>query len=171
MRLHGLPGVQTGPPPWRAETAQLRARLGATGLQVLTAERQVQHTHQHLDLYVDGRPVTIPTDIGINRSAGFLSPVHTHDATGIIRVESPTVRDFTLGQFFDVWGVRFDARCVGGICDGSGRVLSVFLNGQPYTADPRTLVLAAHQEIAVAIGSQAQLPNPIPASYAFPAGL
>ncbi len=167
----GLPGIQAGQPPWGPETTQLRARLAAIGLQGLSAEGQVQHTHQHLDLYVDGRRVAVPPDIGISRSAGFLSPIHTHDATGIIHVESPSLRDFTLGQFFDVWGVRFDGHCVGGVCDGSGRVLSVFLNGQSYTGDPRSLVLAAHQEIVVAIGTAAQLPTPIPASYAFPAGL
>lgn len=166
-----LPGIQAGSPPWGAETAQLRARLSAIGLPALTGEGQAQHTHQHLDLYVDGREVAAPTDIGISRADGFLAPIHTHDATGIIHVESPVVRDFTLGVFFDVWGVRFDAHCVGGECDGSGRVLSVFVNGQQYTGDPRSLVLAAHQEIVVALGTGAELPNPIPASYAFPAGL
>jgi hypothetical protein len=167
----GLPGIQTGSPPWRAETAQLRARLTAIGLPALTGEGQGQHTHQHLDLYVDGRQVVIPTDIGINRTAAFLSPIHTHDSTGIIHVESPVVRTFTLGEFFDVWGVRFDGHCIGGVCDSNGRVLSVYLNGQPYTGDPRALALTAHEEIVVAIGTAAQLPNPIPASYAFPAGL
>ena len=167
----GLPGLQTGSPPWPAETTQLRARLTAIGLPALTAEGQVQHTHQHLDLYVDGRQVTIPADIGINRTVGFISPIHTHDATGIIHVESPVVRTFTLGELFDVWGVRFDGHCVGGACDGGGRALSVFLDGQPYAGDPRSLVLAAHEEIVVAIGTPAQLPNPIPATYAFPGGL
>jgi hypothetical protein len=171
LENQGLPGIQAGSPPWRAETAQLRARLSAIGLQTLTAEGQAQHTHQHLDLYVDGRPVPVPADIGINRTASFLSPIHTHDATGTIHVESPVVRNFTLGEFFDVWGVRFDGHCVGGVCDGSGRVLSVFLDGKPSAGDPRALVLTADEEIVVAIGTAAQLPNPIPASYAFPAGL
>jgi len=31
--------------------------------------------------------------------------------------------------------------------------------------------LDAHQEIVVAVGTPAQLPSPIPSSYAFPAGL
>lgn len=167
----GLSGIQTGPPPWRAETTQLRARLGAIGLPALTSEGQVQHTHQHLDLYVDGRQVTVPADIGIDRVAGYLAPIHTHDATGIIHVESPVVRDFTLGAFFDVWGVRFDNHCIGGECDGNGRLLSVFVNGQAFAGDPRSIVLVAHQEIVVAIGIPDALPKPIPASYAFPAGL
>jgi hypothetical protein len=163
--------MRAGSPPWPPEAAHLRARLAAIGLPALTGEGTAQHTHQHLDLYVDGRRVTVPTDIGINQSEGFLSPIHTHDATGIIHVESPVVRDFTLGELFDVWGVRFDAHCVGGVCEGNGRVLTVFVNGQPFAGNPRTLVLATHQEIVVALGTATQLPNPIPASYAFPAGI
>jgi hypothetical protein len=164
-------GLQTGAPPWSPDNVNLRARLVADGLQVLTAEGQVQHTHQHLDLFVDGQRVAIPPDIGIDRVNLILSPIHTHDASGIIHVESPIVREFTLGEFFDVWGVRFNGHCVGGTCDGNGRVLSVYRNGQPVTGDPRSIVLDAHEEIVVAIGTTAQLPSPIPASYVFPAGL
>jgi hypothetical protein len=164
-------GLQTGAPPWSSDNVNLRARLVADGLQVLTTEGQVQHTHQHLDLFVDGQRVAVPPDIGIDRVNLILSPIHTHDASGIIHVESPIVREFTLGEFFDVWGVRFDGHCVGGACDGNGRVLSVYRNGQPVTADPRSIVLDGHEEIVVAIGTSAQLPNPIPASYVFPAGL
>jgi hypothetical protein len=165
------PALQTGAPPWAPDNVNLRARLEADGLQVLTAEGQVQHTHQHLDLFVDGHRIAVPVDIGIDRVNRILSPIHTHDATGIIHVESPIVREFTLGELFDVWGVRFDAHCVGGVCDGNGRVLSVFQNGQAVTGDPRSIVLDAHEEIVVAIGTPALLPSSIPASYVFPAGL
>jgi hypothetical protein len=163
--------LATGGPPWPPETAHLRDRLAADGLAVLSAEGTVQHTHQHLDLFVDGQAIQIPGDIGINRDQRYLAPIHTHDTTGIIHVESPTVADFTLGEFFDVWGVRFDPRCVGGVCDGNGRALSVYVNGEPETGDPRSVVLTAHEEIVVAIGTQTQLPSPIPSSYEFPSGL
>jgi hypothetical protein len=165
------PAVQTGAPPWSPDNVNLRARLLADGLQVLTAEGQVQHTHQHLDLFVNGQRIDVPVDIGIDRVNRILSPIHTHDASGIIHVESPIVREFTLGELFDVWGVRFDAHCVGGVCDGNGRVLSVYRNGQAVTGDPRSIVLDAHEEIVVAIGTSAQLPSPIPSGYVFPAGL
>jgi hypothetical protein len=163
-----LPGE---PPSLRpSETGQLQARLSAIGLPALRAEGQVLHTHQHLDLYVDGRPAAVPAGIGIDRTAGVLSPIHTHDSSGIIHVESPIVRDFTLGEFFDVWGVHFDAHCLAGECDANAQV-SVFVDGQPLAGDPRSLILAPHLEIVVAMGTQDQLPNPIPATYAFPAGL
>jgi hypothetical protein len=165
-----LPGVSTALPPWPPETANLAARLQAIGLPVLSAEGTVLHIHQHIDIYVDGQPVTVPADIGINVDQQYLSPIHTHDSTGIIHVESPTQRDFTLGEFFDVWGVRFDAHCIGGACDGNGRTLSVYVNGQLVTGDPRAVTLAAHQEIVVALGTPSQLPSPIPSSYPFPAG-
>jgi hypothetical protein len=163
--------LQAGPPPWRADQSGLAARLAAAGLAALRAEGQVQHTHEHVDILIDGAAVSVPADIGINRSAGFISPIHTHDATGIIHVESPVVRDFTLGEFFDVWGVRFDGRCIGGECAGGSRTMSVFVNGQPVTSDPRSVVLTEHEEIVVAVGTAAQLPNPIPAAFGFPPGL
>src|SRR5438105_7895941 len=55
-----LPGIQTGPAPWPPEEAQLRARLSAIGLPALSAEAFVIHTHQHLDLFIEGRKVTVP---------------------------------------------------------------------------------------------------------------
>ena len=164
------PAGRSGATAWPADPPGLQRRLEAAGLQVLTAEGQVQHTHQHLDLFVDGARVTVAAGIGIDTTAGIIAPIHTHDATGIIHVESPVVRDFTLGQVFDVWGVKFDAHCLGDTCDGNGRVLSVFVNGQPVTGDPRALVLQSHLEIVVAIGTTAQLPSPLPSSYQFPAG-
>src|SRR5438132_7158269 len=111
-----LPGLQTGEAPWLAEIPNLLARLKAINLPALYEEGNVLHIHQHLDIFVNGKPVTVPADIGINYIAKFISPLHTHDAAGIIHVESDEVRDFTLGQFFDVWGVRFTKDCIGGYC-------------------------------------------------------
>jgi hypothetical protein len=56
------------------------------------------HLYQHLDLYVDGRQVSVPAGIGIDPAVGF-APLHTHDASRVIHLESPTVRTYTLGQF------------------------------------------------------------------------
>jgi hypothetical protein len=166
-----LPGIDTGPPPWPAEVAKLKARLQAIGLPALSSEGTVLHIHQHLDLFVDGRKVTVPADIGINTQEQFLSPLHTHDTTGIIHVESPTQRDFTLGQFFDVWGVRFTSNCIGAECAGAGKALRVYVDGLLVSGDPRQVKLIAHAEIVVAFGTAGQIPQPVPSSYSFPFGL
>jgi hypothetical protein len=166
-----LAGLQTGPAPWGANTADLAERLQAAGLPPLSpAEATVVHIHQHLDLYVDGHRVTVPAGVGIDPVAGY-APLHTHDDSGVIHVESPTVRTYTLGEFFAVWGVRLTPSCLGGDCAGGGRQLRVFVNGRPYHGDPAGLALAAHQELVVAFGTAAQLPSPVPSSYRFPPGL
>ena len=167
----GLAGLQTGPAPWSANTAGLAERLRAIGVPPLSPlEGTAVHIHQHLDLYVDGRKVTVPAGIGIDPAVGF-APLHTHDPSGVLHVESPTVRTYTLGQFFAVWGVRFTPSCLGGSCAGGGRRLRVFVDGKPVRGDPTALTLEPHQEIVIAFGTAAQLPSPVPSTYQFPPGL
>ena len=79
--------------------------------------------------------------------------------------------NYSLGQFFAVWGVRLDARCIGGRCAGDGKQLRVWVDGEPLEGDPTRIVLADHQEIAIAYGTADQMPDPVPSSYAFPEGL
>ncbi len=155
---------------WPANAGGLRARLAALGLPALSREGTALHIHEHLDLFVAGKRVIVPAGIGIDPAGRFISPIHTHDTTGIIHVESPTVRKFTLGQFFGVWGVRLRDGCLGEFCSGHGSVLRVYADGKP-VGDPSRLVLAQHQEIVVAFGTLAQLPPSVPTSYAFPRGL
>jgi hypothetical protein len=170
--MDNLPGVLKTAPPWDANTGKLQLRLRAIGLPALTAEGQVVHIHQHLDLFVGGKPVKVADDVGIDPKGGFISPLHTHLQTeGVLHVESPTASSFSLGQFFAVWGVRLDAKCLGGDCAGKGKELHAWVNGVEVKADPTRIVLAAHQEIVIAYGTPKQMPDPVPASYAFPAGL
>jgi hypothetical protein len=165
-----LAGLQTGPAPWGANTADLAERLRAIGIPALSpVEGTAVHIHQHLDLYVDGRKVLVPAGIGIDPAVGY-APLHTHDPSGVIHVESPTVRTYTLGEFFAVWGVRITPSCLGGYCAGGGRRLRLFVDGRAYRGDPTTLALAPHQELVVAFGTAAQLPSPIPSTYQFPPG-
>lgn len=118
------------------------------------------HIHAHLDVYVDSRRVAVPAGIGVAVAAGFISPLHTHDDSGVIHVESPEVRRFTLGEFFGVWGVRLTPRCLGGYCaNGNGKRVLVFVDGRRVSGDPRRVVLIDHEEIVVAYGSPEQLPR------------
>jgi hypothetical protein len=168
--LGPLAGLQTGPAPWGANTADLAERLEAIGVPPLSPmEGTAVHIHEHLDLYVDGRKVLVPAGIGIDPVVGY-APLHTHDPSGVIHVESPTVRTYTLGEFLAVWGVRFTPSCLGGYCAGGGRQLRVFVDGRAYRGDPTTLALAPHQQLMVAFGTAAQVPSPIPSTYQFPPG-
>ena len=150
--------------PWGTHAEHLRERLRTLALPALNSEGTKLHTHQHLDVYVNGKHITVPANIGIGPHGSFYSPLHTHDTSGIIHLESTTVRSYTLGAFFRVWGVRLTARCIDGHCGKLG----AFVDGRRVDADPTDIPLTEHEEIAVALGRR---PQQIPSQYSFPSGL
>ncbi|MFL5768085.1 MAG: hypothetical protein ACJ758_09625 [Actinomycetota bacterium] len=167
-----LPGMLTTSAPWPANTADLLDRLKAIGLPALGQSMSIkQHIHAHLDIYVDGNKVQVPPDIGI--ASTYSSPIHTHDPTvtttsdaATIHVEAPTNEAYTLGQFFDVWGVRLTASCLGGYCTSGGKTLQAFVDGK-VVPDPRTIPLKEHEEIVLAYGAPSDVPSPVPSSFHF----
>jgi hypothetical protein len=163
-----LPGMQTGAAPWPPQISLLLERLQAMGLPALRREGTELHLHQHLDLFINGKAVAIPPQIGINMVAGFIAQVHTHDGSGVIHIESPVVSRFTLGQFFDIWGVRFTPSCLGSYCKAGDTKLRVYVNGKAVTTNPRDVELADDQAIVVTYGTAKELPNPIPSTFKSP---
>ncbi len=63
------------------------------------------HIHPELKIVFDGVDQVIPVNVGV--VSGCMNPLHTHTADGILHVESPVKRDFTLGDFFTVWDKPF----------------------------------------------------------------
>jgi hypothetical protein len=155
--------LQTGPPPWNNGSGGLQDKLTIVHLDPLPQEALAFHIHQHLDVYLNGKHVTVPAFIGIYDNS-FITQMHTHRTDGIIHVESAQTRPYTLGQLFGEWGVRLTASCLGRYCGA----LHWWVDGKPQTGDPADLVLRRHQEIAIAAGKP---PAHVPSSYAFPAGL
>jgi hypothetical protein len=156
-----LAGMQTGPPPWNNNVANLQTNLPYLGLNPLSMEGAVIHIHQHLDVYVNGKHVTVPSQIGIFGNE-FLTEIHTHDALGIVHVESPSQRSFQLGQFFGEWGVELSSTCLGYYCHD----LHWWVDGKEQTGNPADLTLSQHQEIVIAIGKP---PAKIPSTFNFSA--
>lgn len=166
-----LPGAQTGAAPWGPGNGpELEKRLTALGLAALPAEGTVLHIHQHLDVFVDGNRVAVPANIGIDSAQQFIAALHTHDPSGVLHVESPEPKTFTLGQVFGVWGVPLSSKGIGGLATGGGKELQAWVNGKPVKGDPGDINLASHQEIVLAYGTAAEAPKPVPSSYAFPSG-
>jgi hypothetical protein len=165
-----LPGLQTGKPPWPNNSATLTSRLSSLGVNALSQEALAFHIHQHLDVFVDGKHVTVPIYIGIHidqqtPSASFLTELHTHHADGIIHVESAQHLNYQLKQFFGEWGVRLTSKCLGsfkGSCDN----LQWWVNGVKRTGDPANLILKNHEEIVITVGTP---PAKIPSGFDFAA--
>jgi len=166
-----LPGLMTGKGPWGANDGKaLRARLQAIGLDALPREALKLHIHQRMAMLVNGKFVYIPAGIGIDKNFKFITELHTHDSSGIIHVESPVIRKFTLGEFFDVWGLRFTKSCLGGYCTNGSKKVRVWTNGVPVKSDPRKILLTDHLSIVVAYGTLKSVPMPVPKHFPFPAG-
>jgi hypothetical protein len=158
-----LPNLHSGPPPWDNGAAYLETRLPYLHLQALKQEQLAFHIHQHLDLYVNGKKAALPAGVGFTADYKSLTELHTHDATGLIHVESPVNRPYSLGQLFGEWGVWLSANRIG---DYRGKV-QWWVNGVKQTGNPALLVLKPHQEIVVVLGTP---PLVIPKRYDFPAG-
>jgi hypothetical protein len=152
-----LPGIQVSEVPWPPEFSHLRERLKMIGLPAMSEEGTNLHSHQHIKVFIKGSPVQVPS--GIGSPPQFITTIHTHDATGEIHIESPTVQTFTLGQFFDVWGVRFSSKCIGSYCEDQQNSVKVFVDGKAVAGDPRTMALIDQQEIVVAYGKPEELPK------------
>jgi hypothetical protein len=174
-------------PSWPAP-ADPMALVQQAGLVAETAEYLTTHNHAHLDVFVDGVPITVPGGIGIDTKASgvvdtvtpdgtahdfqvatcpsvCLSPLHTHDPSGIVHSESKTANHpaYLLGEFFTEWGLRLDASCVGEYC-APDVLIHVYLNGTLYDGDPAEIPLASLLEIAIVIG---QPPTLIPSDWDF----
>lgn len=63
------------------------------------------HIHPTLQIIAHGENVEVPTNIGVGPTC--MTVLHTHSSDGLIHVESPEQRDFTLGDFFAVWQQPF----------------------------------------------------------------
>jgi hypothetical protein len=159
---------RTSNPPWDAPAD---ASAAVAGLPMLGEEGNTVHIHAHLDIIVNGSPVQVPADIGVDEARQKISPLHSHDTTGVIHIESPTKpATFTLGQFFTEWQVSLSADHLGGLTADGTRHLKVYVNGTLHDGDPAGIVLAAHNEIAIVYGTDAQQTT-VPNTYQWSNGL
>lgn len=154
--------------PWAAP-ADPGARAKAAGLTMLSAEGTVEHIHSHLSVTVDGKAVPVPALLGIDERAASISPLHTHDDSGIIHVESPVKTTFTLGQVFTEWDVALAPGRIGAYSSASGETVTTFVDGKPVSGDPAAITLANHEDIDIVVTKSGETPT-APAAFTWPAG-
>jgi hypothetical protein len=162
----GPKGLEEVPIPQVALLAEPQAlKLGQKidGIPCERVEKIAFHIHAHLAIFVSGKQRQVPFGIGIgpplrgqNSTAGpFVTSgscfawLHTHAADGIIHMEAPTPQQFTLGEFFDLWGQKLSANQVG---PAHGKV-TVLVNGKVRRGNPRALPLTKHEQVQLDVGT------------------
>jgi len=169
------PKPARGAAPWPAPKKPLPL-IRAAGLKPGRKETLIHHVHAHLDVFVNGRPVIVPAGIGIDLNnpavqadtgpngivigagltqecdAPCISPLHTHDLSGLLHTETKTPSPNQLGQFFTQWAVRLTSKCVGAYCKPAVPI-TIYVDGKVETGDPTQIELANLREIAIVIGT------------------
>ena len=146
---------------------QLLGNMQKAGLEALSSEGTAMHIHQHLDIVIKGKTIPVPADIGV--ASGFISAIHTHDGSGILHIESPVKKDFTLNQFFKEWNMDFDDTHIGSYAADQNNKLIVAVNGSPIN-NVQNYVVKPHDEIEIWYGNKNDAPSLIK-DYTFPSGL
>lgn len=129
------------------------------GISCDTVEHTQVRLHTHLYILDNGKHITIPAEIGIENNARCLYWIHTHDTTGVIHVEAPVQRKFTLGKFLDIWKLYPK--------EIFGKQVKVYVNSQLYNGNLRSLPLKNQENIVIEIGPKYVSPP----SYHIPANM
>ncbi|MGH3212837.1 MAG: hypothetical protein ACRDNO_34265 [Trebonia sp.] len=156
--------------PMLAGTSAATTGQAIDGISCDTSEQTVFHIHTHLTIFVNGQQRQVPAGIGIpdavatqTQTGPFIGSgtcfywLHTHAADGIIHIESPVQRTYTLGEFFDEWGQPLGPAQVG---PSHGKV-TVIVNGQVFKGNPRDVPLGSHENLQVEVGTPLVAPETI----------
>ena len=123
--------------------------LPVTEINIGSHQNIALHIHSDLEIIIDGNETEIPANIGVY--PGIMRPLHTHDDTGEIHIEGPYARDFTLGEFFDVWNKEFNQTCIFEYCTDKGE-LKMSVDGQEST-EFENIILRDGLEIVIEYNS------------------
>jgi hypothetical protein len=136
--------------------------MAISGVECNRTEQLVHHIHSHLDVFVDGNKQQIPDNVG--RLSSCLYWLHTHSMDGIIHVEAPQTREFTLGQFLDVWRQTSDS--AGFFSSVAGKNVTAYVDGRQFNGTYSDVPLKSLEQIALVYGEP---PAEIPDKFDFPA--
>jgi hypothetical protein len=129
------------------------------GLECLPSPPLDYHVHAHLSIVLNGEALAIPGDIGIvqtTTTSECLYPIHTHSANGMLHLEASEPTDFTLGQFFAIWGRPLEAENVADFID---MPITVYVTDEDNVVEEYAGVLAdilliSHREVTIQIGTE-----------------
>jgi hypothetical protein len=141
---------------------------------------QLEHTqvHYHAELQILNAGHAVPIPTGVGRTASCFYWLHMHNGEpGMIHIESPSDRTFTLADFFSVWSAwsgekqLLDRTHVSTIALTGDEKLAVYVDKGDgttvYTGEPAQIVLEGHEVITLEITPPTIAPPP---GYTWPPG-
>lgn len=145
------------------------------GISCDALESTLVHIHVHLAIFVNGQEEQIPFGVGIGEpwqvtdsdEGPFVTDgacfywIHTHTQDGIVHIESPIRRRFSLGDFFAIWQMSLNENQVG---PAQGAVIT-YVNGQRSSTPPQDVTLLPHERIQLDVGGDVP-----PYQFDFPPG-
>jgi hypothetical protein len=162
--------------------AVIQTPAGAQGASTSIPCDRLEHTQVHyhaaLQILYQGRSVGIPTAVGRTGLCYYWLHMHSGEP-GIIHVEAPGDRTFTLGDFFAVWGAwggkaqPLDSAHISSFVLARDQRLVVYVDRgsgegpQLFTGDPKTIVLDNHEVITLEVSPPTVVPPP---AFTWPAG-
>jgi hypothetical protein len=160
----GFEGVPLEQGPALAPASTTTPGSTVDEIQCGATEQLVYHIHAHLAVYDHGALRSLPAGVGIPGSQAEQTQygpiaaggnciywLHTHTTDGVIHVESPIQRIYTLGNFFDEWRQPLSSTQVAGV---SGKVLA-YVNGKVWTKSLKSIPLDPHSVIQLDVGTPA----------------
>ncbi len=114
----------------------------------------VLHWHVSLNITIRGERRVVPARIGlgsgrwVDHSLDALgqpgaAPLHTHTASGRIHIESTVVRNYTLGEFFAIWGKPIGPDRLLDFVAGLGEQVNMTVNGTEAPVDAGLILVDA----------------------------
>jgi hypothetical protein len=160
--VQGPEGVLIEQGPALAPASSTTPGTTVHGIQCGPVEQIAYHVHAHLAVYAAGQLQQIPAGIGIPQPIAEQTPegpfvvngkcfywLHTHAPDGILHIESPTARIYTLGDFFAEWRQPLSATQVG---SARGKV-TAYLNGKRWRGSSASIPLQSHNVIQLDVGA------------------
>ena len=162
----GVPVPSAAPLAGRAAMA---AGQAVDGISCQSGFHLLFHWHAALTVFVSGKQRQVPAGVGIidpveaRNSTGrpYIKDgkcfywLHTHAPDGVIHIESPLQRGFTLGDFFDEWGLPLSTDQAG---PAKGHV-TAFYDGKVYPGNPRDIPLIDKAQIQLDVGTPLIAPD------------
>lgn len=161
------------------------------GMPCVSTMPNTYHVHAFVGIIINGRQLALPDGIGMENPgadgtyanipnwteyATCYYYIHTHDASGVLHVESPqsvplTSSIYTLGNAFDMWGMPLSSTQIGPY---TGTVRA-YVGQVPiktaqilrsdyslYSGDPRSIPIYSHTTTWLEIGPTYIAPSSLP---------